>query len=167
MLVPLGAREALPLPPRLRSFSRGSLVASLGRLVTLGGFSAGGFGLEVRRRLGLGDRRLFRRGLLGGRLLSRGLLGFLLGLFGLGWGFRLLLRLGGGSDGTFGRRDRLALLLVLVLCLLVLFFVSHSSLDSRSFLVPCGRSECGRSHASRASAGPCSPARRSHPGSAG
>src|ERR671937_612779 len=133
MLVPLGAREALPLPPdRLRSFSRGSLVASLGRLVTLGGFSGGG-----------------------------------LGLFGLGWGFRLLIRLGGGSDGTFGRRDRLALLLVLVLCLLVLFFVSHSSLDSRSFLVPCGRSECGRSHASRASAGPCSPARRSHPGSAG
>src|SRR5205814_6992527 len=107
-----------------------------------------------RRRLGLGrgllGRRLLRRRLLGRRLLGRRLLGRgllrrrLLGRRLLGrrlLGCRLFCRPGGRSNRPLGRGDGLfrRLFLLRLFCLLVLFFVSHSSLDSRSLLVRCGR----------------------------
>ena len=96
-------------------------------------------GLFSRRLFGRGLFRggLFRGGLFRHRFLCRRLLGRrpLHGLL-LGFGRRSDWALGGG-DGLFSRL--LVLFGLFVLCLLVLFFVSHSSLDSRSLLVRCGR----------------------------
>src|SRR5206468_105287 len=146
-------RQALLFPPNLlRSFGGGLSFAVLGR-----GLCRGGFRLHVRSRLCVGYRRFFGRGLLGRRLFGRGLLG------------RRLLGFSRRSDRTLGSGNRLLgrLFALLVLCLVVLFFVSHSSLDSRSLLVRFGQSGFGRSRAWRASAALCCPGRLWRLGSAG
>src|SRR6266496_22411 len=168
-----GARQALPLPLRLQRLGCWGLLC---RSFCFGGFGSRCFGLDVRRRLGLGDGCLFGRRLLGGRLFGHRVLGCrgLLGhrRFGCRLICRLLLGFGRISDRPLGGGDSLfSRLLVLfglfVLCLLVLFFVSHSSLDSRSLLVRSGQSRFGRSRAWPASGASCSRAPPPRPGSAG
>src|SRR6185295_13008468 len=153
--VALRARQALSFPPNLlRSFGGGL-----------------GLGLDFLSRLCLPGRCFFGYCLLGNgfgrRLLCHRLLCHR--LLCRRFLSRRLLGLGGRGDRTLrGGHGLLGRLFdLLVLFLVVLFFVSHSSLDSRSLLVQSERSGCGRSRASRASAALCVPGRPLRSESAG
>src|SRR5262249_12089595 len=125
VLVALGPRHPLALLLR-----RGRLGGDLGLgcrfLAFRRFFGSGLFGYWLLGYWLLGRRLLVHCRVLGGRrLLGRR-------LFGRVGGSRN--RPLGGGAGLFRR-----LFFWSLFCLLVLFFVSHSSLDSRSLLVPCGR----------------------------
>src|SRR6266542_2785767 len=144
--------------------------------------------MRTLRRRGRLGRRLLGRRLLGRRFLGRHLLSDLLGLFGrhlAAWllgGHRLgsllcrprlvhsrcllVLHGSGRRDRTLRRGDGLLRLrrrfgVRFGLLVLVLLFVRHSSLSSSvGSHARYGRSGCARSPAWRASAAPCSRARR-------